>query len=47
MKVQNGHVDIVQELGMVFYRVTTRKEYNNFLLEVFLEESEKQQESSV
>lgn len=47
MEVQNGDVDVVEELGVIFYRITAREEDDNLLFEVFLEEGEEEEEAAV
>lgn len=47
MQVQNGYVDIIEQLSMVFDRVAAAEENDDFLAEVLLEKREQQQEALV
>lgn len=47
MEIQDGYVDVVQELGVIFYRITTREEDDDLLFEVFLEEGEQEEEATI
>ena len=41
MKVQDGYVDVIEQLSVVLDRIATRKKDDNLLLHVLLEEGEK------
>lgn len=47
VEVQNRYIDVVEELGVIFYRVTTREKDDDLLLEVLLEEGEEEEEAAV
>lgn len=40
MKIQDRYIDIIEKLGMIFDRITTGEENDNFLLHVLLQEGE-------
>jgi hypothetical protein len=44
VKVEDGYVDVVQELGVELDRVARREEDDDLLLQVLLQEREQQQE---
>ena len=44
MKIKYGDVNVVEQLAMVFDRVASRKEDDDLLLDVFLEERDKEEE---
>mmetsp|Transcript_24334 Transcript_24334/g.55494 ORF Transcript_24334/g.55494 Transcript_24334/m.55494 type:complete len:394 (+) Transcript_24334:148-1329(+) len=45
--VHDGHVDVVEELGVVFDGVAAAEEDHDFFLSVFFEEGEEEEEASV
>jgi len=47
VKLQNGQINIVQKLGVVFHAVAAGEENNDLLLQVALEERKEQQEALV
>lgn len=47
MKVKDWYVNVVEELGVIFDRITTAEENNNFLLQILFEEGEQEKESPI
>lgn len=47
VEIQDGHVDVVQQLAVILDRITAGEEHDNFLLHVFLQEAEQKQESPI
>jgi hypothetical protein len=47
MKVEDRDVDIVEQLAMIFYGVTTREEDDNLFLHVLFQKGEEEEEAAV
>lgn len=47
MEVQNGNVDVVEQLSVVLHRVATGEEDDDLLLHVFLEEGVQEPEACI
>lgn len=47
MEIEDGHIDVVQQLSVILDRIAARKEYNNFLLHILLQKREKKKESPI
>jgi hypothetical protein len=47
VKIKDRHIDVVEQLGMVFHRVATTEEHNDLLLKVLLEEREEEHEALI
>lgn len=47
VEIQDRHIDVVEQLAVILDRITAGEEHDNFLLHIFLEETEQKQESPI
>ena len=47
VEVKYWHIDVIEQFGMVFDGIAARKEHDNLLLEIALEEGEEKHETLI